>query len=170
MENTELKTRKYALTYGGILGLVGIVFFFMLYSLEMHYERDWKVMAVSVLLLAGVIFLGISTFKKDNDTYLSLGQALKTGIGIALISVLISIAWQYIFMTFIEPEYMDKMMEIQKQALIEDGRLTMDQIDQQMEMGKKFAWVGYAFAILINIFIGFVCSMIIGLILQKRRS
>ncbi|MCV6629016.1 MAG: DUF4199 domain-containing protein [Flavobacteriaceae bacterium] len=165
----EIKTRKYSLMYGGILGLIGIIFFFMLYSLEMHYERDWKIMAVSVLLLGGAIFLGIFNFRKDNGGFLTLGQALKTGIGIALISGIIAILWQQIFMTFIEPEFMDKMMEIQRQALVEDGRLTSKQIDQQMEMGKKFAWVGYAFAILINLFIGFVCSMIIGLILQKRR-
>ncbi len=106
-----------------------------------------------------IIFLGIKKFKEFNNGYLKIGQALKTGIGIALIGAVISLIYTFIFLNYIEPNYMDEMMEIQEQAMIERfPDFTDEQIETQMEMVKKFSTAAMttAFALIISIFFGFI--------------
>lgn len=83
MENEQPKTGKFSLTYGAIAGGIGIIFGIMLYTMDMHYERGAAVQATQILILAGVIGVGISQFKKANENYLNLSEALKLGAGIA---------------------------------------------------------------------------------------
>ena len=48
---------------------------------------------------------------------MSWGQGVKVGVGIAVIAGLIVVVYNYIFMTFIEPDFMMQMTEIQNQNL-----------------------------------------------------
>ena len=92
MEETKPKTGKYALTYGLILGAISVVFIFMLYSLDMHYQGGPMVMGISLIITIAMIVIGMMQFKKDNNGFMSFGEGLKIGVGIGLIAVGSSIA------------------------------------------------------------------------------
>ena len=92
-----------------------------------------------LLLTAVMIFVGVNAFKKENGGYLKLNEALKIGTGIAVVSTIISLLYQYILTTFIEPDFFDKAFEIAKVTAFEDNpNLTQEQWDQGVEMQKKF--------------------------------
>ena len=60
-------------------------------------------------------------------------------------------------------------MEIQKaQAIEQMPEITDEQLDMQMEMGKKFFWISYPVILIISLFFGFVISLITGLIMKKN--
>lgn len=170
MENEQPKTGKFSLTYGAIAGGIGIIFGIMLYTMDMHYERGAAVQATQILILAGVIGVGISQFKKANENYLNLSEALKLGAGIALIAGIIGLLYFFVFSNFVEPDFMNNMYEIGKQqALANNPELTEEQIDQGIEMQKKFAWISYPVILILNVIIGLVAGLIAGLILRKQK-
>ena len=78
-------------------------------------------------------------FKTANEGIMSFGQALKVGVGVGLISAVISIAFNLVLTNFIDPDTLVKSMEFQRQNMIENSELTIEQIDMQMEMIQKFS-------------------------------
>ena len=172
MEENQPKTGKYALTYGAILGGISVVFALMLYSVDMHYQGGMIVGVVSIALMLAAIVFGMIQFKKANNGFMTLGQAMKVGVGIALVGGIIGILFNQIMANVIDPEMMNKAMEFQKAALAESTKMTPDQIDAQMEMGKKFSTPGIqiAFGLLFSIILGSILSLISGAILKKQNQ
>ncbi len=170
MEQQPPKTGKFALTYGLILGGISLIFGLMLYSMDMHYERNWTIGVIGLVIMAVVLTLGILNFKKANAGMLSLGQALKIGLGAALVGALIGVLYQYIQANVLDPDFVDNVMELQRAELQANSKLTSEQIDQQIEMGKQYFWIGYPVAIVMNLFFGFIISLIAGLVMKKTQS
>lgn len=168
-ENQQPKTGKFALNYGLLTAGVMVLFAIMLYIMEMHYQQNWTVAIVNYLILAVGIIMAIVQFKKSNAGGLSLAQSLKVGLGVALIAALISVIYALLLTYVIDPEMTDKSFELARQRLQETGKLTAEQIDQQMEMGRKFAWIGYPVIIIFNLFIGFIVALITGAVIGKSK-
>ncbi|MEM7484836.1 MAG: DUF4199 domain-containing protein [Bacteroidota bacterium] len=171
MEENQPKTGKFSLNYGVLLGLVSIVFSVMLYTQNMHYEMSTPIIIVSIALTIIVIFIGVNAFKKANSGYLKIVDALKVGVGIALVSTILSLAYQYVLINFIEPDFMDKAMEIAKVKTFEDNpSLTEEQWEQGAAMQKKFAWMRYPIGLIISCVLGLVIGLVTGLILKKDKA
>ncbi|HEA22321.1 MAG TPA: DUF4199 domain-containing protein [Pricia antarctica] len=170
MENTQPKTGKFIWTYGSLLGVAGIAFGVILFSMDMHYEQGWDVRIIGTLLLIVGIVLATYQYKKANGGFLVLSDALKLGAGIGLVGALFSLIWYAVLVNVIEPDFMDKAMEIAKVKTFEENpKLTEEQWQQGMEMQKSFAWVTYPIVIVINIIIGLVIGLITGLIMKKQK-
>ncbi|MFK7812775.1 MAG: DUF4199 domain-containing protein [Maribacter sp.] len=172
MEENQAQTGKIALTYGAILGGISVVFALMLYSVDLHYQGGMMVGLVSMALMIAAIVIGMIQFRNANNGFMSLGQAMKVGVGIALVGGIIGIIFNQIMANVIDPDMMTKAMEFQKAALEESTKMTPDQIDERMEAGKKFTGVGMqvAFGLLFSIVLGLIFSLISGLILKRTEN
>ena len=169
MEEQQKPTSKITLHYGVILGVVSILISVIIYAMGMQYDEDWKSW-IGIIAMAAIVFLGIKKFKEFNGGYLTIGQALKTGVGIALIGSIISLLYFFIFVSFIEPDFLANKMALGETKMLEMyPNLTDEQIEQQLEMQKKFATpaIMSAFALVFSLFFGFVFSLISGFI-QKN--
>ena len=170
MEEQQPKTGKFALNYGLLLGLVSVVFGIMLYTQKMHYEMKPAVVVVSILLTVVAAFLATNAFKKANGGFLTLGEALKVCVGVAVVATVISLIYQYVLTHFIEPDFMDKAMELAKpKAMANNPNMTEEQWNQAVEMQKGFAWIQYPVGLIINSIIGLVIGLVVGLILKKSK-
>ena len=116
--------------------------------------------------------IGMLQFRKDNNGLMSFGQALKIGVGIGLIGGIIGILFNQIMAGVIDPEMMNKAMEYQKGTLLETTKMTPDQIDAQMEMGKKFTTpsMQIVFGLVYSVVASFLLSLIPALILKKQET
>ncbi|HET8737480.1 MAG TPA: DUF4199 domain-containing protein [Pricia sp.] len=170
MEENQPKTGKFIWTYGSLFGLVGIAFAVILFSMDLHYEQGWDVRIIGTLLMVGAIVWGTFEFKKANAGYLKIVDAIKIGVGIGLIGAIFSLVWYALLTNVIEPDFMDKAMEVAKvKAFEENPNITEEQWAQGVEMQKKFAWVGYPIAIIINMLLGLIIGLIVGLIMKKQK-
>lgn len=172
MEKSPLKTNSFALRYGLILGLISVVFGLMIYFLEMHYQNNTKIGIVSLLISSVVIILGLLAFRKANQGFISLSQALKTGLGIALVSGIISVLYQIILVTVIDPDTIQKTIDFQIDKIkMEQPELPAQTLNQIESMQKKLTSpaIMAAIGIIFSLFFGFIISLIAGLIVKKSR-
>lgn len=171
METKKLSTGKAALIYGLILGAIGVAFSIILHVMELDYQRSWANTAISILLIIILIVVGIYQFKTSNGGFLSLKEALKVGIGVALVGSIISIIYLLVLTNVIAPEFVDKSFEIAKPAMQEQyPKMTSAQIDDIIATQKKYFWITYPTIVIFNLFIGFVTALITGLALKKTKD
>ena len=170
MEN-QVNSKSIILNYGLYLGIAGIFIHLLFYASGSLIDNLQIVGLVGFIPLIALLVLGIKKFKNDNGGFLSFGQALKVGVGIAVVSALVSAVYTLIFTQVIEPGFQDQVMEIQKQAWI-DGGLSDEQIESAEAMTKKFQspLITIPISIVASAFFGFIISAIAGAIMQKKNE
>ena len=170
MEN-QASSKNIILNYGIILGVISVFQSLIMYAMGKHLQPHWSVGIISGILLIVLIVLGIKKFKNNNNGFLSFGQAVKVGVGIAIVAGLIGVIYNYIFMNIIEPTYMEQLSEIQLQTMIDQG-YSEEQIETTQDMTKRFSSpaLSAAFGIIGAAIGGFIVSAIAGAIMQKREE
>ena len=172
METQTASVKKIALPYGLLLSLTTIVISVIVYVLGMTYEQPWWQNLLNFLAMTGFIVYGIKEYKNNNAGYLSLGEALKMGLAIALVAGLIGSIFSYLFVTVIEPDFAVNMLDATREKMINDNpEMTQEQMDMAIGVTEKMMSPGIlvAFSIVGSLFIGFIISLITGLIMKNNR-
>jgi uncharacterized membrane protein YfcA len=170
MEN-QVDSKGIIVNNGVILGVVTVLISLVVYAMGMHLDPHWSISLISGVLFIALIVLGIKKYKEGNGGFLSWGQGVKIGVGIAILAALIGAIYNYIFMNIIEPEFMTQIMEIQTQKLIDQG-MSEEQIEATNEMGKAFQGpaIMAAFGIIGSAIGGFVVAAIAAAIMKKSEE
>ena len=172
MENQKITTVKTALNFGLILGGISLVYSLMLFFLDMHYQGETATSLIGYTLLIGLVLWAIMHFKKNNDGYISLSEALKTGVGTALISAIIVCIYTIVMIQYLDPEFLDKSIEYQKQKMLQENpEISLESVNKMFSMQKEFSgpFIISGFIIIFNLFFGFIISLIVGLIVKKSK-
>lgn len=171
MEYQQASIKKVALNYGVLLALLSIVLQVISYVLDAHIDRPWWLSVLQLLISVGIVVMGLKVYRTENSGFLTLGQALKVGVAISLIAGIIAIIFNYIFMNYIDPDFVQKTLEFSKEQMIEQNpSMTQEQMDMAMDMSARFMsplWMS-AFALLGTLFFGFLISLIAGLIMKRN--
>lgn len=169
METQPTSIKKIALNYGVLLALISIILQVVSYVMDAHIDRPWWVSFVQLLISIAIIVLGLRAFKMENGGFLSFFQAIKTGLAISVVAAIISVVFNYIFITYIDPDFIQKTLDFTREQMQETPNLSEEQIEMSMEMSTKFMtpWIMSAFSIIATLFFGFVISVLAGLALRK---
>ena len=173
MENQKSSATQIMLNYGLILGIISVLLAVANYAFGDIYQPHWSISVVSGAATILVIVFGLKQFKANNNGFLNLGQALKTGLGIALISGLVYVIYFYIFVNFIEADYFTNLATFQESTMIETyPNMSDEQLETSLEMAQKFSGFGMvaAIAMIMSLFFGFIVSLIAGLIMKKSEE
>lgn len=170
MENNTLTPGKFAVNYGLTLGVILIIISAFLYFSGMQLEGVQWPMYIYYIIFPLIIIYAISQFKKTNNNLLSLGEALKVGLMVSIISALIFAVYNIIFNYLIDPEFVDKMMEVTREKLLENPKMTEEMVDKSIEIGKKFAnpFLASTIWVALSAIFGLIYSLIGGLVMKKE--
>lgn len=170
METQKLTPGKFALNYGLILGLVMIAIAVLMYVTGMALElKQWPQYLYYIIFPVTVIY-AISQYKKSNGNLLKLGEAIKLGVVIGVISGLIYGVYNVIFQYVIDTEFATLMLDATRDKMLENPNMTEEIVDQSMAMVEKFMnpFVGSALWIALSAFFGLIYSLIGGLVMKKE--
>ena len=173
MDNHTSSIKSTAITYGIILGSISVVFQLMLFFLDMHYKNDSKAGIVSLIIMIGVLLYSFISYKKINGGYLSLSEALKIGLGVSLVSVLITIIYTQILVNFLDPKTMQKSLDLTMDTMrSENPEIPQKALDTARSIQEKMSGplIFSAVQIIFSLFFGFIISLIGGLIVKKSRA
>ncbi|WP_025664864.1 DUF4199 domain-containing protein [Aquimarina megaterium] len=173
MEKTTISIKKHILKYGITLGILFVVYGVILYLTNNTTSKNQIFAVIRAAVLIGVIIYGIKVYKSANNGFLKLSEALKIGIGIALIGGIITIVWNSLLMNVIEPNMTDQIFDAQRKAMFEKNpNISQEQIKQSRAMVEKInsPYIMSIIGIAWNLFSGFIISLIGGAIMQKNRD
>lgn len=170
MEN-QANSKSTILNYGLYLGIIGVFIHLAFYATGTLIKFGWLSGIISFIAMVAIIILGIKKFKADNGGFLTFGQALKVGVGIAVISAVITTVYTLLFTNVIEPDFQAQMMEVQKQAWLDAG-MNDEQIEASEAMAEKFSSpvITIPVSIVVSAFFGFIISAIGGAIMKKTEE
>ncbi|WP_299104414.1 DUF4199 domain-containing protein [uncultured Tenacibaculum sp.] len=170
MDN-QTNSKSIILNYGLYLGLLGSIIHLILWASGLLLKFNWINTLVWFAGLIAFIIIGIKKYRNSNNDLISWGQGLKIGMGIAMISGVISLVYTLLFTNVIDPGFQELAMQVQQQAWADAG-LTEEQIESFTESSKKFQSPGIISALILGMsaFFGFIVSAIVAAIMKKTEE
>ncbi len=169
IQNTNPSAVNTAMKYGLMAGVSLILITVLFYVL--NYMPKGAVNMFPYLIIGGFIIYGCIEYRENEcGGFLSYGSAVKTGVLIALFASIIMAAYTYIFYQFIDPAYVNVILNAQEEALVEKN-LSQEMIDVQMDMVKKFMTPMYLalFTVFGFVIFGLIISLITSIFVRKEK-
>lgn len=152
---------------GLIISLILIVFGLVLYFTNQYMNKSLSYL--QYVILAGGIIWSCNTYAKQMNGNVTFGNVFAHGFKTTAFVAALMAVYTLLAVKFIFPEMMDKIMEAARQEMLKDGQMSSEQVDQGIEMGKKF-FVPFAIGGIIFFFalVGAIGSLIGASIAKKN--
>ena len=171
MEN-DYSTVKFSTTYGVLLGLIITILAVIMYVTGMLLTGEQWPVYIFYLFFPFYIVYCVYEYRKKNLGFLSLGNALKVGVTVAVIGGIVYGIYNLIFFYIIEPEISDQLMEVARQKIIDENpNMTEENIASTLGFVKKFSnpFFSSAIYILLSAVFGFLYGLISGSIFKREK-
>ena len=159
---------QYGLIYGGL----AVVFNIMLFIMDMHYQGGSLQQWTGLIIMVGSITFAQIAYRKLNDGYLNLSEAIKVGLGVTLIGILIAVVYGWFQAIVLDPNQIEKATEFAlNQAIDQNPEMTDEMIamtQEWIEWGSS-PGISTAFAFGFGLIFGGIVSLVTGLIVKKSR-
>lgn len=169
MENQTPSIKPIAYNYGLYLAVINIAVLLVMYIANI--DKNWTLSIVSILLTITVFVFGIKAYKSLNNNLLTLMEAIKTGLAIAVIGGVITALYSYIHYEFVYPEFIEMQRDTAYNQMVERSpNMTSEQIEKAMGISDIFMNSTFfsLSAILGSLIFGLITSLIVGLIMKKE--
>ena len=160
------------LQYGLIYGGISVAFAIMLFIMDMHYQGGSIQQWAGLLIMVGSITFAQIAYRKQNDGYLNLSEAIKVGLGVTVVGILIALVYGWFQAIVLDPNQIEKATEFAlNQAIDQNPEMTDEMIavtKEWIEWGTSPA-ISTAFAFGFGLLFGGIFSLVTGLIVKKSR-
>ncbi len=163
IESTPVSTRSVGLMYGVYAALISSVVF-LLTSLLGYNPFGGGLNYIGTVASIVLLVLAHKKFKESGDGYMSFGQGFGIGFWFTLISTVIAVLVMYVYITFIDANPLQMMLDENTAKMQESGQ-SDDQVQIAIEWTKKLFW---PFAVIGAIFFGLVIALIVTIFTQKK--
>jgi hypothetical protein len=179
MENNQANLVKHAATYGAILGAIVVIYSFILFVLKIMpvgFFIPVLLFITSLAIYFAGIFLGTKKIRTEIlGGVMTYSQGLQIGVLIAFFAAVITAFYSYLQNTLIDPNYIVRVMNAQKDwmsSFMVSKGVPEDQIEKSLalidENMKDMNHVKNLFTtILSSTIFGFVISLITSAFLKK---
>ena len=171
METEKPSIKPIAYTYGLFLALISIAMLVIMYV--GNIQKSWILSILSMVLTVVVFVYGIKTYKQKNNGFLTLGDAIKVGLAIAVIGGVISAVYSYIHYSYVYPEFIEMTLDEARLQIAERSpNMSEEQIEQTLEVSKMFTSPIFfsLMSVVGSLFFGIIISLIAGLVMKKENS
>ncbi len=167
-----MDTRKFAMHYGAYLGLGLIVISFTVYFLGLEEQKSIIPSLLNNFLIIGAITYSIIMYRDNlNNGLISYSISLKIGTSVVFFASVILAFYTYIFVAFINPEYLENIIKIAEQEILNsDPEISDEDLDLALSMTQKMLqpqWMA-TLSVLGGTFMGFFYSLIISFFVKKE--
>tara|TARA_X000000368_G_C22692632_1_gene563272 strand:- start:55 stop:588 length:534 start_codon:yes stop_codon:yes gene_type:complete len=176
MNESSQTLKSTTIQYGMYFGFIIVAYNFIAHIMGISNEFSWTAIGVyyavffsSILV---IIPLSLFNFRKLNDNFLSLTEAMKLGLGILLIGLIINISSQLIIWEFLTDQ--NQMISSIENFMIENvppEMLTDEMIVQATEDTRnQFSFASIGTRLLSNLILISLYTLIMGLAFKRTKS
>ena len=170
MEN-QSNSKSVILNYGLYLGLATVIISLVKYATGALYNQEYYSGILGLILTIAFLVLGIKKYKADNGGFLAFGQAVKIGIGVAMISAIINIVYLLLLTNVLEPDFAINTIKAQKIMMADSFGMTEGQIEEATKNSlDNFNLSLLGGVLIMNLFIGGIISLIAAAIMKKSEE
>jgi hypothetical protein len=169
MEEKKQSSIANGFSFGMITGGAMIILSLILFLLDQHMNRALTWTAY-IVMIAGMIY-GTLEYRKKSNGFLSYGQAFGSCFWIGLFAGILSTVYFVVFVQFIHPGFMNEMMDLTRQQMIESQPdMSEEQMEKALEISSAFmSMPAMAIMGLVSYAIGSsVFGLIIAIFLKKE--
>jgi putative membrane protein len=176
METKNVNFLSIALRNGILLGLASVAFTVLLYVTDSLYTDNTLLAIITWLIniAISVVFIVITVeqYKKANEGFLSIGEAIKVGVLVAVIAGVIGAIYQVIYATIIDPDYYDKVVEVAMKKMSAMANFNEEQLEEfqdKMYANKPSIASSFSTSIVFSAIGGLIISAIVGAVKKKEQ-
>lgn len=165
---SSITTTSVGVRYGLLTGVISIIFSFILFVTQTDQS---PVRWLGLVILIGGMVLAHNAYKAANNGFMNYSEGLGIGAVMSIISGTLSTAFSFVYMKFIDPEYMSRVMDTTRAKMEEKGGMSDEQIDQAVSMMQKFSSGGWMvlFGILGSLLFGFLIALVVSAITKNSK-
>jgi hypothetical protein len=169
MEQAAPSSAKIAIKWSLIYVLAAIV---ITYASEIaRLSVNSPVKYVTYVFLIIFLLLAQKEHRDKLGGYITFGNAFVTGMLYGIFAGILTAIFVYIYLSVLSPEVFAQALEQQRQTLVEGGKLSSEQIDQTMDIAKKYGpLIGSVFTVFMYAIVGVIVGLIGAAILKKEPS
>ncbi len=159
---------RVAIRYGLIFGLISSIYGIILYVFQLETNPALPYLGWILIILA--ITQAIKDYRKQNQGFVSYGQGLGIGSLTAAIMGLLSAILNTFYLEVIDATPLQRIADMTRESLEKKG-MSDQEIENALEMSKTLQSPGFLFifSVLGAVLVGFILSLIISAILQRKR-
>lgn len=143
-----------------LLGIIG-------YFAGLAYQ-PWYSWTVNGILFIAII-IGCVHYANQKDNYVTFGNIFSYGFKMTAIIALIMVAYTLLSMGIIFPEIKEKTIELTRERMEEQGKMSDSQIDTALETMSRFFLVGAILGAMIGTLIFGLVASLIGAGVAKKK-
>lgn len=173
MKGKIIPIREAIIKFGVIFGIARIIFSLTSYLSGYYANQGLAHLIILFFITVISIVIGQLIFKKSNNGFISLREALKISIGISLLGGLMAVLWKVLLIKVIDPEIITQLEDNHIKRIAETSAdFTQENIERTLAINKKHSssWRMITKAIIEDLFYGFLFGLISGLIIRKKRD
>lgn len=151
---------------GLIISLILIVFAVVVTIFKLETNKALGIVPL-VILIGGIIWANLN-FAQQMDGNVTFGQVFGHGFKATALVAGIMGMWVALSLTVLFPESLDRAMEIQRTAMLEQG-MSENEVDKALVLGKKMAVpMGTIVSVILYIIVGAIGSLIGAAVAKKN--
>ena len=154
-------------TKGLLIALVTIVISVIGYMAHIE-QASWFRWISTVVMCVGIIWACIY-YAQQMDGNVTFGNVFVHGFKVSAVITVVSIIYFALAITVLFPEMKDKALETARQKMEEGGKMSEEQINQGLEMTRKFFMPFAIGAILFGTLIAGAIASLIGAAVAKKK-
>lgn len=156
---------------GVIAAAVAIVTVLVAFILNMRMI-GWTFQSISYILLIAVMIYGLLQFRKANGGFMAFAQAILIVLVAGVVCSVISYFFNLVYFNFINPDYINEVMEYSKEAVQKMGMVMNDELEASMqanaEKSMHFSILNFSMGIIGSLVIWSILGSILGAIFSKK--
>jgi hypothetical protein len=161
-------TFSVGLKFGLIMAATSVAYFVATATLSVDATRgigQW----LGFLINATLVFLAHKWFKDHGDSHMSYGQGFTIGVWMGVFSSFISSLFTYVYVKYINTEFIELMLERQREVMANEG-VPDEYIETSMEMSERFMTPGsmFFFGIVGGMIVVMIVTAIVGIFTHKK--
>ncbi|PIQ47068.1 MAG: hypothetical protein COW03_17260 [Cytophagales bacterium CG12_big_fil_rev_8_21_14_0_65_40_12] len=153
--------KKWGIIYGAIGTVVNLI------PMLMELQPSW-LQIVNIVIAIAMYILACKEFKTENGGLMSFGEGFRISLGAAAIAGVMRSVISYIYIKFIDPEYMERMKQIMNDTWREQG-MTEEQIEQSSRFMSGFSnpELGLILGVVVVVLGGLIWGAIVSAIMKN---
>jgi hypothetical protein len=153
-------------TAGLIIAAILVVYSIIINFMGLTQQRSLSIL--QFLIIVGGLIYFVNQYGKANNYTLSFGNLFAYGFKATAVFTIINIVFSIIFF-LVFPDMKEQILEAARTEMEKNPKVTDEQIEQAMDISRRFFWVGVIGTTMIFLIIIGAIGSLIGAAVTKKR-